>query len=130
MPKDEKRAIASYLSRVVSTDQSPAPKNRVEARIGGETFTIVAPESEEYIRRVAAYVDAKITAITDASHLTLADAAVLAACNITDEQFKSAETAENLRSQLKSYLDDIARLRVENSELRKEIAKAAKTEKE
>ena len=128
MPKDEHRAIASYLSRVVTTEASPAPKNRVEARIGGESFTIVAPESEEYIRRVAAYVNDKVTAITESSHLPMGSAAVLAACNITDEQFKAVENADNLRNQLRSYLDDINRLRAENAELRKELNKLKKAE--
>jgi len=128
MPKGENRAIASYLSRVVTTEQTPAPKNRVEVRIGGDSYTIVAPESEEYIRKIAAYVDEKVTAITRSSHMSASAAAVLAACNIADTQMKATETADNLRSQIQDYVDDINRLRLENAELRREITQMKKAE--
>lgn len=122
----EKDSIASYLSRVITNDRAPQPKTRVDVRIAGDTFTILAAESEEYIRRVAQYVDSKITAVNASGKLPLLDAAILAACNITDEQFKASETAESMRVQLKAYLDDIARLRMEVNDLRRELAKASK----
>ena len=39
------------------------------------------------------------------------DAAVLAAVNLTDELLKSQDAAENLRRQIKSYLDEISDLK-------------------
>ena len=59
----EKDSIATYLSRVISGEQAPQQKNRVDVRIAGDTFTILAAESEEYIRQVAQYVDAKISSV-------------------------------------------------------------------
>ena len=113
-------SIASYLSRVMNADGSPAPKTRVKVQIAGEDYTIVAAESEEYIRRVASLVDARINAILSASRIPLGDAAVLAACNLADEQIRAAETAENLRAQIKAYSDEISRLRSELSDARRE----------
>ena len=130
MPKDNKDSIAGYLSRVISPERAAPQKNRVTLRIAGETFTIVAAEPEDYIRRVASYVDSKINAVTSANRMPLQEAAILAACNLADEQFKSAENAENMRIQLKGYLDDISRLRVEINELRRENAKLRDREKE
>ncbi len=123
MPKDSKDSIANYLSRVISSGRGTQAKTRVDVRIAGETFTVLAAESEEYIRRVAAYVDSKISAVTSNSRMPLLDASILAACNIADEQFKAVENAENMRVQLKGYLDDIARLRLEVNELRREADK-------
>ena len=112
--------IASYLSRVMNADGSPAPKNRVKVTIAGEEYTIVAAESEDYIRRVAALVDSKISGILAAGRMPLNDATVLAACNLADEQIRASETAENLRAQIKAYSDEISRLRAELSESRRE----------
>ncbi|MEA4824850.1 MAG: cell division protein ZapA [Clostridiaceae bacterium] len=122
----EKDSIATYLSRVITSDQAPQQKTRVDVRIAGDTFTILAVESEDYIRRVAQYVDSKIGAVNASGKLPLLDAAILAACNITDEQFKATENAESMRLQLKAYLDDIARLRMEVNDLRRDLAKATK----
>ncbi len=113
-------SIASYLSRVMNADGAPAPKNRVKVQIAGEEFTIVAAEPEDYIRRVAALVDTKISGILAAKRVPLNDATILAACNLADEQIKAAETAENLRAQIKAYSDEISRLRADLSEARRE----------
>ena len=115
--------IASYISRVMNADGSPAPKNRVKVTIAGEEYTIVAAESEDYIRRVAALVDNKISGILAAGRMPLNDATVLAACNLADEQIRASETAENLRAQIKAYSDEISRLRAELSETRREYRK-------
>ena len=123
MSRDAKDSIASYLSRVINPDTAKLPKNRVKVRIAGEDFTIVAPESDEYIRRVASYVDSKIAEISVSAKIPLIDATILAACNIADEQFKSSDAAESMRLQLKSYVDDIARLRAELAEARREITR-------
>lgn len=130
MAKDETSVIASYLSRVVTAEHAPAKKNRVDCRIGGGNYTIVAEEDEAYIRRVAAYVDEQIAGIISGGHISREDAAVLAACNIADEKLKASETEESLRRQMKGYLDDIARLRTEVGALRRELNKQAKAEKE
>ncbi len=122
----EKDSIATYLSRVISGEQAPQQKNRVDVRIAGDTFMILAAESEEYIRQVAQYVDAKISSVNASGKLPMLDAAILAACNITDEQFKATRNEENMRTQLKAYLDDIARLRTEINDLRRELAKKDK----
>ena len=126
MNHETKDSIASYLSRVMNSDNQKLSKNKVKVRIAGEDFVIMASESDEYIRRVASYVDSKVTTITSNARVPLMDATVLAACNLTDELFKSQESVENLRIQLKGYIDDIARLRAELNDAKREIAKLSK----
>lgn len=123
MGNESRDSIASYLSRVMNADGSPSPKNRVKVQIAGEDFTIVAAEPEEYIRRVASLVDAKISSILETSRVPLNDATVLAACNLADEQIKAQETAENLRAQIKAYSDEISRLRADLSEARRDAGR-------
>ena len=51
------------------------------------------------------------------------DAAVLAAVNIADDMLKQQGSTENLRSQLKGYLDEANRAKAELSECKREIFK-------
>jgi len=125
MKNEAKDSIASYLSRVMNSEGAAAPKNRVRVEIAGEEYTVVAAETEDYIRRVAALVDEKVRGITENGRVSRADAVVLAACNLADEKTRAAETAESLRSQIKAYSDEIARLRTELSALRREAAARA-----
>lgn len=82
-------------------------KNKITVRIGGVDYTIIASESEDYIREVADYVDTKVCELLNSSaKVTALNAAVLASINLCDEFFKARQSAENLRSQLTMYLEE------------------------
>lgn len=49
------------------------------------------------------------------------DAAVLTAANIADELFKAQAASEQLRSQIKGYLDEANKAQSEVSELKREV---------
>ena len=68
-------------------------------------------------------MDKKLRETLEATKAGQTDAAVLTAANITDELFKAQDTAENLRSQLKEYLEEASRSKAEISELKREIFK-------
>jgi len=119
--------ISSYLSRIMNMDAAEEVKKKVRVRIAGENFTLIAAEPEEYIHRVAMYVDSKIAEVTTDSRIPRVDAVILAACNITDESLKATDTAEKLRVQLKAYLDEIAHLREDLSDARAEISQLHET---
>ncbi len=96
-------------------------KNRVPVTVAGQEYTLVATEDEAYIRKVAAHVDAQVRQVMDNAKVSIADGVVLAALNVADAYFKEVEAAENLRRQLKDYLDDSARVKLELSEAKREI---------
>ncbi len=98
-------------------------KNRVTVTVAGQEYTLVATEDDTYIRKVAAHVDAQVRQVMDGSKISLADSAMLAAINIADEYFKEVAAAENLRRQLKEYLDESARIKLELSEAKRQIFK-------
>ena len=100
--------------------------HRVTVTICGNEYTFVAEEDSTYVEKVAAYVDQKMTEILDSTKAGQTDAAVLTAANIADELFKTQEIAENLRSQLKEYLDEASKSKNEISELKREIFKRQK----
>ncbi len=98
--------------------------NRVTMNICGEEYTLVAEESSAYMEKVGALVDKKMSELMNAAHMGRSDAAVLAAVNIADDLFKAQESAENLRRQLKTYLDEAAQAKAEISELKRQLFKA------
>lgn len=98
-------------------------KNRVVVSICGREYTILATEDERYIHKVAAHVDEKIQEMIQESHLSHTDAAVLTAMNLADDYFKMAESSENLRGQLKEYLEEASRTKMELSEAKRALLK-------
>ena len=97
--------------------------NRVTMSICGEEYTLVAEESAAYMEKVGALVDKKMAELMDAAHMGRLDAAVLTAVNIADELYKAQENAENLRRQLKTYLDEASQAKAEISELKRQLFK-------
>ena len=97
--------------------------NRVTMSICGEEYTLVAEESAAYMEKVGALVDKKMAELMDAVHMGRLDAAVLTAVNIADELYKAQESAENLRRQLKTYLDEASQAKAEISELKRQLFK-------
>lgn len=98
--------------------------NRVTVSICGQEYTLVADENADYMERVAALVDGRMKELQRALHVSQADAAVLAAVNLADELLKNQAAAENLRRQVKNYLDEATQAKNEVSELKRQLFKA------
>lgn len=100
-----------------------ANKNKVEVRIAGKDYTLVGSESEEYIQKVALYMDKKISEIMRInSKLSTSMASVLSAINVADDYFKAYENVLSLSKELKDAKDEIERLKEENRRLTNENA--------
>ena len=95
--------------------------NRVVVTICGEDYTFVAEESTSYMQKVGAYVGDKMNEILNTAKVGRTDAAILTAANIADELFKAQAASEQLRSQIKGYLDEAGRAQSEASELKREV---------
>ena len=99
--------------------------NKVTMNICGQEYTLVADESAAYMEKVGALVDERMRQVLDALHVSQTDAAVLAAVNLADELLKNqAAAAENLRRQVKNYLDEATQAKNEASELKRQLFKA------
>ena len=98
-------------------------QNRVTVTVGGLNYTLLASEGEDYVHRVAAYVNEKLKETTQAGSISQMDGAMLTAINIADERFKEREASENLRRQIKELLEENAKLKSELSESKREIFK-------
>ena len=75
-------------------------KTRVTVRIAGKDYTIASYDSPEYVNRVAAHVDRKMSELSLATHLPASQLAVLAAVNATDDMMKSRDEIARLRREL------------------------------
>nr|WP_326186233.1 cell division protein ZapA [uncultured Oscillibacter sp.] len=95
--------------------------NRVVVTICGEEYTFVAEESASYMQKVGAYVGDKMQEVLVGAKVGRTDAAVLTAANIADELFKAQAAAEQLRGQIKGYLDEAGKAQAEVSELKREV---------
>ncbi|HHV99748.1 MAG TPA: cell division protein ZapA [Clostridiaceae bacterium] len=100
-----------------------ADKSRVEVRIAGKEYILVGPATDEYIQKIALYVDKKMNEIMKANHkLSTSMAAVLTALNVADDYFKSLENSENLERKLKRAQEHLEILKDENENLSGENA--------
>ena len=97
--------------------------NRTDVTINGTDYTLISEESPSYMQKVAALVDEKMTDILSSGRVSRMDAAVLAATNLADELLKQQSAAENLRRQLKGYLDEAGKAKAELSQCRRELLK-------
>ena len=86
-------------------------KNKTTVRVAGRDYTLVGEDSEEQIRRVAIYVDRKMTELAMASRLDAQTVAVLTAMNIADDLIKAQDENTHLRRELLSMQEKLASIR-------------------
>lgn len=98
-------------------------QNRVTVTVGGMSYTLLAAEGEEYVRRVEAYVNDKLKETAQVGKISQMDCAILTAFNIADDRFKEQDASENLRRQCKEMMEETAKLKLELSEAKREIFK-------
>jgi len=72
-------------------------KIRTTVRIAGKDYTIASYDPADYVNRVAASVDRKMSELALATRLPAAQLAVLAAVNATDDMLKSRDEIDRLR---------------------------------
>lgn len=101
-------------------------KNRITVTIGSRDYTLIAQEEESYVRKVASHVEEKMEEMMRSSRLSVTDAAIMTALNIADDYFKMVETSENLRTQLKEYLEEASKMKLELSEAKRALFKLQK----
>ncbi|HWP80282.1 MAG TPA: cell division protein ZapA [Terriglobales bacterium] len=99
-------------------------KNKLNVKILDTVYNVSSNESEEYVEKVARQVDHAMRAVLEAdTRSSVTVAAIFAALGFCDEKLKAEIASENLRSQLKSYLEDMNKLRAEAEDARKEAAR-------
>ncbi|MPN39681.1 Cell division protein ZapA [bioreactor metagenome] len=97
-------------------------KNKINVTICGADYKITANESPEYIQKVARIVDDRMSELLQSSSkMSMTMVGVLTAVNMCDEKLKADQTADNLRMQLKKYLDNAEKAKQEADDYKREV---------
>lgn len=97
---------------------------KVEVKINNIEYTLVTNEPEEYVQRVALLVNKRMNEISEGSpQLSTAMKAVLTAINLADECLKNESVLDNLRIELKGYMEESKGISSELEEKRLEVEK-------
>ena len=86
-------------------------KIRTTVKIAGKDYTISSYDGEEYVQRVAAYVDGRMSDLSAATGLPAGQLAVLAAISVTDDMLKAREETARLRRELDKALADMEEMK-------------------
>lgn len=92
-------------------------KKNADVIIGGKVYTLSGYESEEYLHKVAAFINKKIEELTTEMggyhHLANDTKALLLQLNLTDEYFKTKEKADMLEADMEENQKIVSDLRHE-----------------
>ena len=83
-------------------------KIRTTVRIAGKEYTIASTDSEEYVNRVAGWVDRRMSELAAATRLPATQLAVLTAVNAADDMMKSRDEIRRLEAELEDLRAQMA----------------------
>lgn len=89
-------------------------KTNAEVVIGGKVYTLSGFESEEYLQKIASYINTKISEAEELDsfkHLTSDMRAILTELNIADDYFKAKAQVEKLELDLEAKEREIYNLK-------------------
>lgn len=108
-------------------------KSNAEVIIGGKVYTLSGYEGEEYLQKVAAYINGKINefdAMEEFKRLPMDMKSTLVELNIADDYFKAKEQAEKLEQDLEAKDNEIYDLKHDLISAQIKIENAQKTSEE
>ena len=102
-------------------------KTRVKLNICGNDYYINTDEDPKYVQELGEELDEALTRITHDNHrLSQTQAAILCARDDADQAKRANDTADNLRNQIKDYLEDSARYKMEAEVAKREVDRLTK----
>ena len=97
------------------------PSAKVRLTICGSSYVVSTSESEDYMQNLAARLNMDMNEMMAASStVSVTTAAVMTALSYRDELEKASGSADNMRRQIKDYLEDAASAKMAAEELRRE----------
>lgn len=100
---------------------------KIKIEIAGSSYTVMTTEQESYVRDLADEISADIAGLSEKNPaLSMNDALVLCAIAYLDEYKKESSNSDHIRSQLKEYIGDTAKARMEVDEANRRADKLRK----
>ena len=96
-------------------------QNRLTVTIAGQKFSLVADESEAYMKEIAALADRKIEEAKKLVGNTAFSTGVLATLNMADEAVKLRHQCEDYRKKSKAQQQEITRQKDELKQIKEEL---------
>ena len=97
--------------------------NKLSVKINGMEYTLKGEEKEEYLLKLASYVDKKLKSIMDINpRLDTTSVAVLTAVNTIDEMFKQRQAYENIVKEKEVFKKNDITFTEELKDLKKQLA--------
>lgn len=98
-------------------------KKKVTVFVAGQKLNLITTESEKYVTDIAQKVDTAVNSMFASSNMSREKCAVMAALDFCDDEAKARVALNELKEQIKDYIEDSSKLRAENEELKAEIEK-------
>ena len=97
--------------------------SKVRLNICGSSYVVITSESEYYMKNLADRLNLDMNELMASSNsVSITTAAVMTALNYRDELEKASGSADNMRRQIKDYLEDAASAKMAAEEARRENA--------
>ncbi|MBQ5321051.1 MAG: cell division protein ZapA [Oscillospiraceae bacterium] len=96
---------------------------KVKVEICGKTYTLITREDEAYVADLAKRITRAVDDILrDTPTLNLASALSLVCMDFADDLMKQQQSSDNLRAQIRDYVNEAGKAHMEADNLRKELA--------
>lgn len=95
-------------------------KTRTTVRILGREYTMTSYDEESYVKRVAGFVDRKMTELSLSTRLPHAQLAVLTALNVADDMLKAHDENNRLKRELAQVRAQLESVQAELENIRRE----------
>lgn len=100
--------------------------NKVKVNICNKEYIISTSEEEAYVLELASKLDKKMTEIMNQNDtISMSTAAILSALTYLDEGQKATESSDNMREQIKNYLEDAASATLEAQKSKMQLERAS-----
>lgn len=96
--------------------------NKVKLEICGANYVINTTDSEEYVKGLAARLETDMNEMMALSpSISTLSSAVITALGYLDEGEKNAAGADNMRAQIRNYLEDASKAKLAAEEASREV---------
>ena len=98
-------------------------KKKITVFVAGQKLTLLTTESEKYVSDIANKVETTINSLFASSNLSKEKCAVMAALDFCDDEAKARACMNEIKEQIKDYIEDVAKLKEEIELLKAEVAR-------
>ncbi|MFY9198550.1 MAG: cell division protein ZapA [Acutalibacteraceae bacterium] len=97
-------------------------RTKVKLSICGSDYFIYTDDDVNYVKELGNKLDERLSKLVhENSRISITQAAILVALEYADSAKKASDSADNLRGQIKEYLEDSARYKMEAEVARRDI---------